>query len=396
MRKRGSYLKGRFSFIFVLMMVLAVIAGGCGKSAAPTIVENAISVSLAAVAEQGISQNVGYTGTVRGINETRIFPKASSRVTAIHVQAGGMVRRGQVLISLDSSDYQVGVQTAEAVLASARAALDSAEAAKIRNDIDLANARTNYDRVKQLYDSGAVSVQSLEEVQTALDKLNSGSIEAEIARAQAGYRQAEAGLAQARIQVNNCSVTSPIDGMVGSISVSLGDTCTMQSPVASITNISQLEVAIYANEAEISYIKAGDAAEVYIKAASEQPFYGQVTSVATVPETGRSSYLVKIVLDNPGQVIRSGMFAEVYLDTVSKENVLALPINAIISKGGRMVVFTVDQDQRAREKEVTTGLKDKEYIEITGGLQAGQEVIYLGNSLVSDGSLVKVTAGGER
>ncbi len=373
-------MRNRLGYILVILLVLILPASGCTKQGAPAAAEPAISVSTVAVETRDIAQKVNYAGYVRGINEVKIIPKVSSRVTAINVKAGDSVSAGQTLLILDSTDYAAGVKRAEAAVASAEAALQT-------NKINLESARLNYERTKGLHEQGGVSNQVLESAKAAYDALNSGA-------AEAGLLQAQAGLMDAQNAISHCVITAPISGTVGSISLSLGDTSSMQTPAASITETSRLQVDIMVSENDISYIKIGDVVEVNVKAAAATPFSGQVSSVGNMPEAGKNNYLVKVVLDNPDGIIKSGMFADVTVDTVNKGSVLAVPINAVINKGGRLVVYTVDQEQRAREVEVKTGLKNREYIEIVSGIQAGQTIINAGNSLVNDGSLVEVAAGG--
>jgi RND family efflux transporter MFP subunit len=378
-------------------MMIVLLAAGCGGGGGEaTVVENAVNVSLVAAETRDIAQDAAYTGVVRGINETKVLPQASGRVTGVSVKAGDYVTRGQVLLTLDSSDYQVGIRSAEAAVATAQAGLAAAEAAKKTNDIRLESAQKTYERALQLHAEGAVSDQELENAKTAYDSLNTGSIEAETARAQAGLLSAQAGLEKARNDINNFTVTAPISGVVGSVSISLGDTAGPQSPVASITDISRLEVDVLVNEGEISYIRKGDPAQVSIEAASASSFPASVDSVGNVPETGKNGYMVKVFFNNANNAVKSGMFAKVYLNTQRKDAALAVPLNAVLSKPGRQVVYIVDEEMRAREVEVTVGIKNKEYVEILSGIQAGQEVIYMGNSLVNEGVLVQVAAGGER
>ncbi len=100
-------------------------------------------------------------------------------------------------------------------------------------------------------------------------------------------------------------------------------------------------------------------------------------------------------LPNTEGQIKSGMFAELTIDTMSKQGILTVPVGAVIPKGGQDIVYLVDGESRAQVAEVTTGIKNDQYIEIVSGLTAGQEVIVKGNTLVSDGTLVRVVGGGQ-
>jgi len=90
------------------------------------------------------------------------------------------------------------------------------------------------------------------------------------------------------------------------------------------------------------------------------------------------------------------MFAEVVISTVSKDDVLTVALAAVIPRSGRQIVYTVDNKNRAREIEVQTGLRDNNYVEIVSGLKGGEKVITKGNTLVNNGTLVRVVSGGAK
>lgn len=352
--------------ILILLIALAFSAGGCGKQE-EAIKEPEITVSTAAAQIQDLAKRVSYSGIMRGQNEVYITPKVSARVTAIHVKPGDRVRTGQTLITLDNTDYIAGVKQAEAALQ--------------LNELQAESARADYERAQALYDAGAISTQQMEQYKLKYDTLA------------AGTAQAQAALLAAQNAINHCVITSPINGVVGSIGLSLGDNANPAAPAAIVSDSTSLEVEIMVSETEISHVQLNSPVEVYVKAAREAPFAGRVSTIATVADPSQRNYAVKVVLDNPEGLIKSGMFAELYVDTQRKKDVLTVPVGAVMSKGGREIVFVVDQDSRAQETEVESGIKNDRYVEILSGLQAGQQVIVKGNTLVGDDSLVKVVGG---
>jgi len=374
-RVRGLYL------LLVTVLVLSLIAAGCGKKE-EVVEETEITVDIAKAEKRDIAKSASYSGIVRGENEVYIMPKVMARVTAIYVKPGDQVREGQTLLVLDSSDYEAAVKQAEAALA-------QAEAAKRANDVQKETALANYERMKKLHEAGAVSDQQMEQARSQYEALAAGGAEAAV-------EQARAGLLQAQTQLNHCIIKSPISGVVGSINLSLGDTASPQSPAAVVTETSRLEIEVLVSESEVSYIEAGREVDVFIDAVQDEPFKGRVKSVATVPDPVKRSYVVEVMLDNPDGSIRSGMFAEVSIATISKDDALCVPRSAVIPKGGRDVVYTVDKESRAREKEVTAGIENSSYIEIVKGVKEGEKVITRGNTLVNDGTRVRAVAGGDK
>ncbi|KUG02346.1 putative co/zn/cd efflux system membrane fusion protein [hydrocarbon metagenome] len=339
-----------------------------------------MTVKVAAAKIQYIAKTSQYSGVVRGINEVNVMAKAIARVTAINVKPGDYVKQGQVLLTLDSSDYEAGIRQAEAAVA-------MAEAGKRANDAQKATALANYERTLKLHEGGAVSDSQLEAAKAQYDALNAGS-------AEAGVEQARAGLQQALNSTGNCTITAPINGVVGTIGLSLGETASMQSPAAVISDTSRLEIEVQVSESEIAYVQEGSQVKVTINAVRQEPFDGSVESVSVAADPSTRNYKVKITMDNPDNLIKSGMFAQVALATVSETDALCVPRNAVIPKGSKSVVYMVDEDSRARLLEVETGIENSSYIQITKGLKEGQQVIEKGNTLVSDGSKVRVVTGG--
>ena len=374
MNRRGVYF-----FVIVCLLTTLLAVSGCSKGQ-EVVKESEITVNTIPAKAQDLAKSVRYTGIIRGQNEVYLMPKVAARVTGIYVQAGDQVKAGQTLITLDNTDFIAGVKQAEAGVAMAQAGLRS-------NELQVESARADYERAQSLHAAGAFSNQQLELARLKYESLTTGS-------AQASLDQAQGALLAAQTALGKCILTSPIDGVVGSIGLSLGDTASPAAPAAIVSDTAQLQVEVMVSESEVSYIQKGSEVNVNINAVQEQAFKGQVESIASVADPTKRNFTVKVALPNPDGRIKSGMFAELKIDTFSKKNIIAIPVGGVIPKGGREIVFIVDQDNRAREGEVKTGIKNDQYIEIISGLQAGQEVIVKGNTLVSDGTLVRVVPGG--
>lgn len=371
--------RGRYFFVMICLLITLLAVSGCGKSQ-EVVKESEITVNTIPARAQDLAKSVRYTGIIRGQNEVYLMPKTAARVTGIYVQAGDQVKAGQTLITLDNTDFIAGVKQAEAMVAMAQAGLRS-------NELQAQSAQADYERSKSLHAAGAISDQQLELARLKYESLITGS-------AQASLDQAQGTLLAAQTALGKCVITSPIDGVVGSIGISLGDTANPAAPAAIVSDTSQLQVEVMVGESEVSYIQKGRGVDVNVNAVQEQAFKGQVESIASVADPSKHNYTVKVALLNTDGRIKSGMFAEIKIDTLSKPQVIAIPVGGVIPKGGRQIVFIVDQDNRAREGEVKTGIKDDQYIEIVSGLKAGQEVIVKGNTLVSDGTLVRVVPEG--
>lgn len=367
--------------VAMLAIILLLISiSGCGKKTQEE-APNIINVETAVVKTMDITRYSSYSGKVKGSLEVEVMPILSRRVTEVYVAEGQTVRQGQVIVRLDSSKLDIAVQQAEAALASALAAQEA-------NEVQRQTALSNYERTQELYNAGAVSKQALETAKAQYDALNTGAAEAGVAQAQAALNLAQQNLA-------DCEITSPIDGIVGRVDVSVGDMASPQSPVAVINKTADLEVEVKVSESDISSVQTGTAVKVRIKAIGEEPFTGTVKSVASVSDPVTHTYPVKVALPNNRTTkIKSGMFAEVMLGTERRTGVIAIPMEAVLPKSGESVVYVVNEENRAQAVVVQTGLNDGTYVEITEGLQVGQKVVTKGNTLIDETSTLNFIDGG--
>jgi RND family efflux transporter MFP subunit len=357
-----------------------MVASGCGKAKEEVTVD-AITVETADVQIMDITKYAGYSGRVKGSSEEEVMPKLARRVTAVHVIEGQAVQQGQVLVSLDSSMLDTAVQQAEAGVASARAA-------QAANEVQRQTALANYNRMLELHNAAAVSDQALEAAKAQYDALNTGA-------AEAGVAQAQAGLSMAWQSLSDCEITSPMNGIVGRVDVSVGETTSPQNPVAVINNTADLEIEVKVSETDISSIQAGTAVKVQINAIGAEPLTGTIKGVASVADPVTRTYPVKISLPNIAAAqVKSGMFAEVLLGTQRRAGVMGIPMAAVLPKSGESIVYVVNEENRAQAVIVQTGLNDGKYTEITSGLQLGQTVITKGNTLINESSVLNFTDGG--
>ncbi|MEN6327849.1 MAG: efflux RND transporter periplasmic adaptor subunit [Syntrophomonas sp.] len=366
--------------VALIIMSLIMVASGCENKAQEE-AQNVFNVETAVVKTMDITRYSSYSGKVKGSNEEEVMPNLSRRVTDVYVTEGQAVRLGQVIVSLDRSKLDAAVQQAEAAVASAQAAQDA-------NEVQRQTALSNYNRIKALHEAGAVSDQDLETAKAGYDALNTGAVEASV-------QQAEAALILARQNLADCDITSPMEGIVGRVDVSVGDMTSLTSPVAAINNTAELEVEVQVSESDISSVQVGATVNVLVKAIDEKPLAGTVKNVASVADPVAHTYPVKVALpNNSAAPVKSGMFAEVLLGTQHRAGVIAIPMAAILPKNGESIVYVVSEKNRARAVVVQTGLNDGTHIEISKGLQVGQKVVTKGNTLIDETSLLNIADGG--
>jgi len=367
----GVVLKGKSLVLLVSVLLIAMLFGsGCGKEEVQKEVDNRLTVETVAALKGDIQKEVAYYGSLKGIDEVTLYPKVAARVTVINLREGERVAKGQAIIGLDTTDYESGLASAEAAVAQA--------------EISYENTRKNVERTRLLFEQGAVSAQQMEQAELGL------------AQANAGLAQARAGLQNARNLLANCQVTSPIDGVVGLVGITQGNMASPQAPVAVVSNLRQLKTTVNVSESDIRFVTLNSPVNVKVSSLANRTFTGKVTSVAPVADARTKAFPVEITVDNQDGLLKSGMFAEVRLLTEKKEGVLTLPRGAVIEKGARRVVFTVDKKSVVHETAVTVGIENRDKAEITKGLGVGDQVIIKGQTLLNDGDRVRLATGGKK
>lgn len=377
---------GRKTLAGVMIAVLllgGMLFSGCGKKEAKVADAPIRTVETAVAEKMTIAESANYTGTLQGKDEVNIMAKLPGKVTHVYVEVGDKVRAGQTLMQLDTTDVEAQVKQAEA-------ALQAALAAQKANAVQAENARINLERMEQLFAQGVISQQQLDQARAQYEGLTAGT-------AEAGVAQAEAALAAARNQLDNCTITSPISGVVGNLYISEGEMAGTQQPVAIVTNIQQMEIEVKVTGDDITYLREGDSAEVYIKAAADKPLKGKISSIGPVADQRSKTFPVKIALEQTeGALLKSGMFARVKLTVRQKQGVIGVPVDAVLEKGARRVVFTVDENNRVHEIEVIPGIISDTHVEIIEGLNEGDQVVVKGQTFLHEGDEVQIMTGGDK
>jgi len=300
-------------------------------------------------------------------------------VASVPVEMGDRVKAGQLLVQLDTTDIALQVQQAEAALEVALAGQRSARAA-------LENARANLARTEELFRQGVASQRDLDNARLAFDQASAGVADAQV-------KQAEAALASARQQLANSSITSPIAGWVSSRRIDPGEMASPTNPLLTIVDISSVFAECNVPESEVGRLKLGQKVPVKIPAVQAEPLEGELVNLAPAADQQSKAFAARIKLANPDGQIKPGMFAEVELSTLTRENVLVIPKEALVEKSGQLVVLTV-KEGRAVETPVRTGISDGLQVEILEGLNAGDQVIVAGQNIVQNNARVEIVPSG--
>lgn len=370
------------------VLIISLGLAGCSPKeevAAPE--EKRISIEMAKSELRDIVLQTGISGTFKASETVDVASKAMGKVVAVNISEGQRVTKGQVLFRVDSQSVQSAIKNAQSALDSAQAAAATSQLSVDRAQEQYDNALINLERTRQLYEAGAVPLTQLEQAELAASPVNLELAKAQYYQSQVAVANASRSLADARTNLTDYTVTAPISGVVTKVNVNAGNVIS-GGPAVSISNLSVLSLETNVSENLINYFSVGQQVDIAIKSAENISVIGTVAEILP-PVDGSLTYPVKINVQTPPAALKAGMFGEIQIATDSRMNAVAVPSDALVIKDGNTIVYTV-RDEKAQSMDVTTGLDNGEYVEITEGLDSGVDIIVKGQNFVDDGSLVTV------
>lgn len=335
-----------------------------------------------AVSRTTLEKNVLATGSVRASQRTEVGAQVSGRIINLYVKLGQTVKKGDLIAEIDSSSQSNSLSTAEAQLASYQAQLASAKVA-------LEVAQANYNRLSKLYKQNSASEA---EVETAKNTL--ASAKASVNEAVAQIKQSQISVNNARTNLNYTQILSPMDGVIVSIPVSIGQTVNsaQSSPtIVHVADLSKMLIKLEISEGDIAQVQAGQAMSFTTLAEPNYRIQSQIESIDPalttlsddnssnkyVEQSGNTEaiyYYANALVDNSEQRLRIGMTVQGQVDIAKRENVLVVPNTALTKRNGENYVQVLE-NQQPIEKKVEIGLADGQHTEILSGLNEGEKVI---------------------
>lgn len=335
------------------------------KSAAD--LSGAVSVKVASVVRQTISEKLTYTGTLEPWRKINITPEMGGKVARIDVEEGQAVAEGQVLAELETKSITLQFQQAEAGQAVAEANFN--------------NTAKNKERMDRLAAQKAVSEQQYEQVKLAYDA------------AKAQVDQARAAVALARHALDTAVMKAPWAGLIASKNAQVGDVINPMmgglGPVTGVVTLiddSRIKVVVEVAQADILRLAKGRPAVLFTAGGDSAGHAGFVTVVNRTADPLSKKFRVEVQVDNRDRVIRPGTFGTVVFEIQSRENALAVPQKAVLED---KYVFVVEGGKAVR-REAVFGLRNTTMIEVLGGLTEGEQVVIEGNYGLIEGSPVEI------
>lgn len=370
-----SQTRSRLPRLIGIVTVLAIIGAGAWywwMAGTPP-----VHYKTALVDRGPITAIVTATGTVNPVVSVQVGSQVSGKITQLMADFNSVVTKGQVLATIDQQPFQAKVRQARAVLKSGRGNL-----AKAKNMVN--QRKLELDRMATLRRQQFVSQADLD-----LASTNFRDAQAQVEVAQAQVDQAVATLTSAELDFGYTTIYSPVNGIVVSRNVDVGQTvaASFQTPTLFVIaqNLTQMQVETNVSESDIGGVAEGKPANFRVDAYPKQFFEGTVTQVRNAPISIQNvvTYDVVITVDNRELKLKPGMTANVTIVTDKKENPLRVPNGALrfrmpgISVDRKATqVWVMDEAKQVRQVAITTGIADSLFTEIDEGkLKEGDTVI---------------------
>ncbi len=397
----GKNKKRRRRIIYICVAVFGVLVLA-GAVIAATRGGTKIDPSKLAKVEKGdLAKSVVATGKVEPITKVEIKAKASGIVKKLYVDAGDRVKKGQLLAELDKEEIEARVAQAKAQLEASQASAKGTEAdlerAKVDAEgVDVPMLKRAYDRAQGMAKEGVVSASALDDAQKnyelALNKQNVAKaqllvLKAKIGQAQAQVMQDHANLQQLEEQLGYTTITSPIDGIILSRDVEVGDAVSSilvlgssATLVMTLGDTSEVYVKGKVDESDIGKVYMAQPARIKVESFKDKTFNGKVTKISPmgVEKDNVTTFEVRVSINNPGGELKAAMTANAEIILEEHKNVLQIPEGSILyDKDKKASVEVPDEKGKEGKRKVAVniGISNGAKTELLSGLKEGDQVV---------------------
>ena len=357
-------------------LLLLVLLAGCDRQAPASFDRPPAPVSIAAAVTQDVPIYIDAVGKIVAREVVSIQPQVSGRITKIHFADGADVRAGDVLFTIDPRPYHAHLNQAEANVAQAQAALNL--------------AKTNFARVQSISDPRAISRQDFDAKKNAVEV------------AEAELRQNRAAVETARLNLEYCTIRSPIAGRAGQRLVDVGNVVTPgNSPLLVIQRLDPIYADFTIPEGDLTEVQRNMArrtlrAEVRLAEESTKAREGDLTFLDNSVQEGTGTVKLRATVGNKDRLLWPGRFARIRLILDTHRSAVLVPAEAPQLSAKGSFVYVINQDDSAELRPVTIGQRHGDLVVIAHGVNEGERVVINGQLGVTPGGKVQITAPGPK
>jgi RND family efflux transporter MFP subunit len=346
------------------LLMMTLVACSSSKTAEQA-VSTPINVKIGKVHAIEDHEGMVLSGTVGSpAAPSNVSFLASGKVIQVLPREGDYVRKGQLLASIDPTDYQLALT----------AATKQADMAQIASE----RAEDEHRRMKMLYDSKSLAPNDYEKYKSVYES----------ARKQ--YEQATASEKISRKHLTDAELHSPVNGFISKRSIEPGEMASPGRPVFEIVNLDTVEISVGVPETDVHSVRDGQKAAITLPALPGESFEGVVRLVNVSADPGTRTFMTRISIPNPKHTLQIGMVAEARIRGDKVVKMLTAPIEAIVRdpQGATMVYVYYPEQKRVYAKRVEIGTPHGRDLEIRSGLTSDEWIVLVGQPQLRDGSVV--------
>lgn len=345
--------------VLLAMIVLIVIFGmaiskkqqliAADKAAAVANEKPPVNSVVYTLKRAEIRDRINLPGNIEPWTKLELMAKVAGSITEVLVIEGDEVKEGDVLAKIESNDYEIAVQRAEAAYR---------------------YAKSDYERDKRVYAKGVIPTAELDQKETNMIT-------------------ARSELDNARLQLSRCTITAPMDGIVRRLDAKVGLLLSVADPVAEILKIDKVKAIVGIPESDVPAVRQLNEIEVTVQALDNMVVLGKTHFLSPSPDTAARLYRLELELDNNGRTILPGMFIRANIVKKSIPDAISIPFYSVISRNDEQFVF-IEENGIAKKKPVSLGIMENWMVEVTHGLKSDDNLIIEGHRDVENDQKIKV------
>ena len=327
-----------------------------------------IAVVTAHPVRRTIVPQLHFSGSLDPEWQAQVAAKVDGRLEKVYVHEGDRVEKGQVLAILEQMDTDANLLSAKGSFLDAQTSLRKAE--------------TDLARYEKLYATGAVSQQVVDDYRFARDN------------AAAKLEAARGSLQSMESKAAGTVVTAPADGIVAKRFYQEGYYAKAGTPLFAIADISMLKTTIHIPEGQVTGVKVGNEADIALPAYPGKKLVGKITRIAPVADLPAHTFAAEVSVDN-SEGLLAGVYANVSLIGEPREQVLTIPMHAIVMRDDQQTVFVADAQGVVQRRVLALGYSDDKVAEVLSGLDEKDTIVVEGHNKLREGSRINLEKAGK-
>jgi RND family efflux transporter MFP subunit len=396
MDKRSSLVSTGISALLALVSLVSV---GCRDTASQATASETAAASVARVVRENLSSTLTVAGQFQPYQEVDLHAKVSGYIRRINVDIGDRVRAGQVIATLEIPELSAQLLGAQAQVRHSQSEIARAQSEVAGAESNHAALHAAYTRLEEAAKQrpGLIAEQELDDArakdQDSEARINTAKSALEATKEQLGISRADNQRVQSLSDYS--VVTAPFNGVItmryadtGSLIQAGTASNTQAMPVVRVAQSDLLRLRMPVPETDVPYIQVGGQVQVKVQATGKT-FLGKIIRFARALDPSTRTMLAEVDVPNPTLALSPGMYAETVVSLQQRDNVLTIPIQAVVQGDSQPYVLVLDATNHVQKKIVTLGIQGADKAEITSGLTDNELVIVSAQTNYQVGQVVR-------